>query len=300
MANWNSVGAPMKPAPFTYHRPTTVDEAVEILDAHQDAKVLAGGQSLLPLMALRLSQPDHIVDIGRLTELTTIAKRRGGLAVGSLVRHAAAEQSPLVAERAVLVHQAMPLIGHRAIRNRGTIGGSLAHADPAAELPAVVLAADAVLVARSRGGEREIAAADFFEHFLTTALAPGELLTEVRFSPPAPATHTTVVELARRHGDFALVGLASAVTMGDDDVVARAALAYFGVAPTPVRVAAAERRLVGSPLDDAAIDEATAIVRNALDPTGDNHASAQYRRHIASVLTTRALRDAAPEQRRSA
>jgi len=279
---------------FCYHRPTTVEEAVGLLGEYGgDAKVLAGGQSLVPLLALRLSHPEHLVDIGRVAGLDAVDDGPGGFTVGAGVRHAAVERSPLTGRAAPLVAAAMPHIGHRAIRNRGTVCGSLAHADPAAELPPVALALDAELLVRSRGGERTIPAADFFLGYLSSSLDETELLTAVRFPPWPPATGWSVQEVSRRHGDYALVGLAALVGVGDGGRVERAALSFFGAGSTPVRVPEAERVLLGERPDAAAFAEAADVVTKAIDPPGDNHATAAYRAHVAGVLTRRCLAEAA-------
>jgi carbon-monoxide dehydrogenase medium subunit len=281
---------------FCYHRPATVEEAVGLLDEYGgDAKVLAGGQSLVPLLALRLSHPEHLIDIGRVGGLDSmaVADGQGGFTVSAAVRHAAVERSPLADRVAPLVAAAMPHIGHRAIRNRGTVCGSLAHADPAAELPAVALATGAELVARSAGGERTIPAADFFVGYLTSALDETELLTAVRFPPWPAATGWSVQEVSRRHGDYALVGLAALVGLGDGGRVERAALSFFGAGSTPVRVAEAEKVLVGEPPEPAAFAEAAEVVARTIEPPGDNHATAAYRAHVAGVLTRRCLAEAA-------
>jgi len=279
---------------FCYHRPTTVEEAVGLLAEYGgDAKVLAGGQSLVPLLALRLSHPEHLVDIGRVAGLDAVDDGPDGFTVGAGVRHAAVEGSPLTGRAAPLVAAAMPHIGHRAIRNRGTVCGSLAHADPAAELPAVALAVDAELLVRSAEGERTIPAADFFLGYLTSALDETELLTAVRFPPWPPATGWSVQEVSRRHGDYALVGLAAVVGVGDGGRVERAALSFLGAGATPVRVPEAERVLVGEHPDAAAFAEAADVVTKAIDPPGDNHATAAYRAHVAGVLTRRCLAEAA-------
>lgn len=280
----------MKFPPFSYHRPTSVPEAVALLAEHgADAKVLAGGQSLLPVMALRLGQPDHLVDIGRIESLCHIEVTASGLRIGAGVTHAEAEDSSTVATHAPLLASALPWIGHRAIRNRGTVCGSIAHADPAAELPAVALAADATLVAVSVRGERRIPASGFFEGFLTTVLAADELLVAVEFPAMSPGTHSKVYELARRHGDYAMVGLAASLRIDGMGVVEAAALSYFAVGSTPVRVRVAEDALVGQPITAAAIASTASTVRTELDPPSDNHASANYRRHIAGVITERVL-----------
>ena len=284
----------MKMPAFCYHRPATVEEAVGLLADHgPDAKVLAGGQSLVPLLALRLSHPAHLVDIGRVAGLDTVDDGPGGFTVGAGVRHSAVEASPVAGRAAPLVAAAMPHIGHRAIRNRGTVCGSLAHADPAAELPAVALAVDAELIVRSSAGERTIPAADFFLGYLTSALDDTELLTAVRFPPWPPSTGWSVAEISRRHGDYALVGLAAVVGLGEGGRVQRAALSFLGAGATPVRVTEAERVLVGEHPDPAAFAEAADVVTKTIEPPGDNHATAAYRAHVAGVLTRRCLAEAA-------
>jgi aerobic carbon-monoxide dehydrogenase medium subunit len=278
---------------FRYHRPATVEEAVGLLaDFGSDAKVLAGGQSLVPLLALRLSHPEHLVDIGRVAGLDSIDDGPGGFTVGAGVRHADVELSPVTGRAAPLVAAAMPHIGHRAIRNRGTVCGSLAHADPAAELPAVTLAVDAELVARSSARERTIPAADFYLGYLSSALDETELLTAVRFPPWPPRTGWSVQEISRRHGDYALVGLAAVLGLGEAGRVERAALSFFGAGATPVRVPEAERVLVGERPDPAAFAEAADVVTKTIEPPGDNHATAAYRAHVAGVLTRRCLAEA--------
>ncbi|WP_419928920.1 FAD binding domain-containing protein [Candidatus Poriferisocius sp.] len=283
----------MKNPPFHYHRPNSVDEALALLAEHgDDAKVLAGGQSLLPTLALRLGPPEHLIDIGRLSELDSIlVDGAAGVVIGALVRHAVAEDSADIADHAPMVHQAMPHVGHRAIRNRGTVVGSIAHADPAAEMPAVVLATGAEMTARSSTGERSIGADEFFEGYLSTSLRSDELLTEVRFPALAPGTGGTVVEVSRRHGDYAMVGLACRVQV-DDGTFSDAALAFFGVDSTPVRVGAAEAVLIGQAPTDEAFVAAAEAVRATLSPGADIHASSNYRRHVAGVLTERALSSA--------
>ena len=280
-------------AGFRYHRPDTVEEAIGLLAEHgPGAKVLAGGQSLIPLMALRLSRPEHVIDIGRIDELHSMEGGRDGLTVGAGIRQAEVEFSTLIGPAAPLMAAAMPYIGHRAIRNRGTLCGSLAHADPAAELPAVTLAVDAELIARSTAGQRTIAAADFFLGYLTSALGEIELLTAVRLPSWPPRTGWSVQETSRRHGDFALVGLAAALGLAHDGRVERAALSFFGAGATPLRVAEAERVLVGERPEPALFAEAAAVVTKTLDPPGDNHATGPYRAHIAGVLTRRCLAEA--------
>lgn len=286
----------MKNPAFTYHRPTSLAEALDLLaEIGDDAKVLAGGQSLLPIMALRLGPPAHLIDIGRIPALDTITVAEdGSVGIGALVRHFEAEHSPDVAAHAPLVHRALPHVGHRAIRTRGTVVGSIAHADPAAEMPAVVLATGATMAASSAGGTRTIEADQFFRGYLQTALRADELLTEVRF-PAWPDTSVgTVVEVSRRHGDYALAGLVCRLDL-DGPIVTGAALAFFGVDTRPVRVDAAEERLVGREPTSSAFADAADIVSATLEPTADVHGTASYRRHLAGVLTRRALTEATAE-----
>ena len=284
----------MKMPAFRYHRPTTVEEAVGLLaDFGSDAKVLAGGQSLVPLLALRLSHPEHLVDIGRVAGLDSVEDGPAGFTIGAAVRHADVELSPVTGRANPLVAAAMPHIGHRAIRNRGTVCGSLAHADPAAELPAVALATGAELVARSSTGERAIPAAEFFLGYLTSALDETEVLTAVRFPPWPDRTGGSVQEISRRHGDYALVGLAALLGLRDDGRVERAALSFFGAGATPVRVPEAEAVLIGERPEPSAFAEAADVVAKTIEPPGDNHATAAYRAHVAGVLTRRCLAEAA-------
>ncbi len=282
----------MKIPRFTYHRPESVDEVLALLAEHEGAKVLAGGQSLLPLMALRLSEPEHLVDIGRVAGLDGIADDDGGVQIGALVRHAQAEDSSHVRRSAPLLAQALPHVGHRAIRNRGTVCGSLAHADPAAELPSVAVAAGAALVVRSVRGERVVDAPSFFEGYLTSSMEPDELLVAVRFPAWSTTAGAAVVELSRRHGDYALVGLAARVDLAGDGTVGACALAYFGVSSVPERVDEAEAALVGRTPSPGVLAEVAAIVADRLRPPDDNHASAAYRKHVAGVLTRRGLAQA--------
>ena len=284
----------VKSPPFQYHRPDTLAEALALLAEHgDDAKVLAGGQSLVPLMAMRMGRPAVVIDIGRVPGLGGIeigADR--SCTIGALVRHAAAERSAEVASHAPLVHRAMPLIAHRAIRTRGTVVGSIAHADPAAEMPAVALAVGATMTAESVSGERSIAASDFFEGYLQTALRADEILTSVTFPAWPAAAVGSVVEVARRHGDYALVGLVTRIEL-DGDTIVDAALAFFGAASTPVRVAEAERVLVGTSAPPDIVGRAAALVAEVLDPPADIHGTTPYRKHLAGVLTRRGLAEAA-------
>jgi carbon-monoxide dehydrogenase medium subunit len=284
----------MKMSPFDYHRPDTVDEAVALLAAHGgDAKVLAGGQSLLPILALRLTRLGHLIDIGRVQGLQSIeVDDDGSVSVGAAVTHARVERSDVMTAAAPAVVGAMPYVGHRAIRSRGTVCGSLAHADPAAELPAVALAVGAELIVRGPAGRRTVAAGDFFEGYLSSALAEDELLVGARFPAWPPRAGWSVLEISRRHGDFALAGLVTTLEIDGAGLLRRPALSFFGVASTPVRVAEAEQLLEGNAPDPARFAEAAKVVSGAVAPPGDDHASSEYRAHIAGVLTRRGLTEA--------
>jgi carbon-monoxide dehydrogenase medium subunit len=292
----SQAAAALKLPRFQYRSPVSIDEALSLLAEHgEDAKVLAGGQSLMPLMALRLARPEVVVDVGRVGGLAEVAEHDGQLRIGSLVRERAAERSERVRRRAPLLADALPLIGHVAIRNRGTIGGSVAHSDPAAEIPAVVLATDAELVSRSNSrGERIINAADFFLGHFTNALEADELLTEVRIPAAKGVTGTSFLEAVRRHGDFAVVGAAVVVQMqeGNPHEIAAARIALIGVASTPIRRPDAERLLSGVAPTGDTINAAAAEAARDLDPPSDLHGSASYRKRVAEVLVRRALEQA--------
>jgi carbon-monoxide dehydrogenase medium subunit len=285
----------VKPPLFQYFAPSSLEEALALRAEHaEDCAVLAGGQSLMPLLNLRMAFPGAVIDLGGVSELAGIREFNGGVAIGAMTRQRATERSALVGERLPLAVKALANVGHPAIRNRGTVGGSVAHADPAAELPAVALALDAQLVARSSRGERTIAAGEFFLGFLTTALAPDELLVEVRLPGLPPGHGAAFVELARRHGDFAVVGVAAAVALDGDGSIADARLAFIGVGGTPVRAREAEALLRGARPDGAVFAEAAERAKDELDPGSDAHASAAYRRRVAGVLAQRALQEATP------
>ena len=279
----------MKPPAFEYVAVASTDEAVAELARHGDAaKLLAGGQSLMPLLNLRLAAPGRLVDLNRVTALSYVEERAGGVAIGAMTRQRTVERSALVAARVPLLTDALPWVGHTAIRTRGTIGGSLAHADPAAELPAVAVCLDARFTVRAAAKARTIAAGDFFTGYLTTALAPTEMLTEVWFPSLPAASGSAWIELARRHGDYALAGVAALVTL-EGGRVREARVALTGVDGRPVRARAAEMLLAGAPLSEASMAAAAESVRQSIEPHGDIHATAAYRRHLAGVLTIRAL-----------
>jgi carbon-monoxide dehydrogenase medium subunit len=286
----------VKPSRFHYHAPATVADAVGLLAEHGDeAKVLSGGQSLVPMMSLRLATFGHVVDLNRVAGLDTVERSNGDVRVGAIVRQAQAEHDATVAADAPLLAKALPHIGHFQIRNRGTIGGSLAHSDPASELPAVALALDATLRATGPSGERSIRAADFFEGPFQTALADDEVLTAADFPTWDGASGFAVEEVARRHGDFALCGAVCGVTL-DGDTVTRAAIALFGVGPTAVRATAAEQAMMaagaGADLTSVGAEAAAGV-----DPSDDIHATGAYRKQVAAVVVRRALRAAIEEAR---
>ncbi len=285
----------MKPAPFEYHAPDTVSDVVALLAEHGDEiKPLAGGQSLVPMLALRLTRFEHLVDLNRVDELGGIRRDNGTLTVGATTRQATIERSEL-AQAVPLLARAAPLIGHFQIRNRGTVGGSLAHADPAAELPAVALALDAQMEIATGAGRHTVPAADFFVGTWTTSLEPNELLTAVQFPVWDGRCGFVVDEVARRAGDFALAGVTTALQLDPGGTVQRAAIALFGMASTPVRAPAAETALIGSQPDPAALREAAQLAVRDLDPPEDVHASSTYRRSVGAHLVERSLTRALDE-----
>jgi aerobic carbon-monoxide dehydrogenase medium subunit len=287
----------MKLPPVDYELPKTVSEAVELLAEHLDeASVLAGGQSLIPLLALRLARPAVLIDINGIDQLSGVSAIDGWVAIGAMTREYVAEESEAVADTVPLLAAALPLIGHEAIRSRGTIGGSLAHADPAAELPAVARALDAEFVVCGQSGERVIPAAEWFEGFLTTSRRPDELLVEVRFPTAGRGTGISFQEVARRHGDFAIVGLAASLTLSDG-AISDARLAFAGISDVPVRAAAAEDLLVGERPSTELFDEAARRATDNVDPPADLHGSSEYRKTVAAALARRGLRAAAGNAR---
>ena len=283
----------MKLPQVDYEAPQTVSEAVGLLAEHQDeASVLAGGQSLIPLLALRLARPAVLIDINGIDELSGVSAADGWMAIGAMTREYVAEESETIAGAVPLLAAALPLIGHEAIRSRGTIGGSLAHADPAAELPAVACALDAEFVVCGPSGERVIPAADWFEGYLTTSRRPDELLVEVRFPAAGPGTGISFQEVARRHGDFAVVGLAASLTLSDG-AISDARLAFSGLSDVPVRAGEAEVLLVGERPSAELFDEAARRATEDIDPPADLHGSSDYRKKVAAALVRRGLRAAA-------
>jgi CO/xanthine dehydrogenase FAD-binding subunit len=284
----------MKPAPFSYVAPDTVEEVLAVLEEHGDeAKVIAGGQSLMPLLAMRLARPAHLVDLNGIASLDGIEDRGAVVAVGATTRERAAERSKLVAAQIPVLAEALPFIGHVSIRNRGTVGGSLAHADASAELPAVAVLTEAEMVVRSSRAERVVPADDFFISHFTTSLADDECLIEVRVPATAPATGWSFQEVARRHGDFALVAAAAMVTLDASRAIAAARICMIGVADRPVRPRDVEAALAGSPVAPDTFAAAATDAARDLEPASDIHGSGAYRRHLAGVTVRRALTAAA-------
>ena len=280
----------MKPAPFEYVAPESLEEATSLLGEHGEVgKILAGGQSLGPLLNMRLASPEVLIDINRLNELSYIRQRDGYLEIGALARQRTVERSPAIPRRWPLISDAMPYVGHMTLRNRGTVCGSIAHADPAAELPAVATALDAELRVLGPEGERTLPATDFFLSYMTTNLEPEELLAEVRFPPPQPRTGHAWFEIARRHGDYALVGVAAVLTLRDDGACDAARLVYTGVAPVPFDAREAADLLVGEQPSEDSFAEVAEHAAKTSEPGTDVHASAGYRRHLLGLLTRRAL-----------
>jgi CO/xanthine dehydrogenase FAD-binding subunit len=286
----------MKPPSFLYACPRSLDEAFVLLAEHgDDAKILAGGQSLVPMLNLRLAGPKVLIDVNRIPDLSYVRRDRGTLRIGAMTRHRDLEMSAEARLAEPLIARVAPEIGHLAIRNRGTIGGSLAHADPAAEWPLVAVALDAHLTIRSSRGSRTLGAREFFTGPLTTVMGPTEMLTEVAFADAARESRFGFRELSRRPGDFAIVAVACRVVRAGSGVCTGATLAVGGAHGRPIHVAEVEGLLRGSRGDDAALRAAADAVARAVDPGSDVHGSAGYRRRMAGVLARRALGDAFAE-----
>ncbi|MCM8750127.1 xanthine dehydrogenase family protein subunit M [Thermomicrobiaceae bacterium CFH 74404] len=283
----------MKPPRFQYHVPESLDEALGLLaELGADAKPLAGGQSLVPLLNMRLARPGHLLDLNRVAELDYLTERDGGLALGAMTRQRAVERSALIRDRCPLLAQAIRYVGHLPIRTRGTIGGSVAHADPAAELPGVLAALDGRITLQSRSSTRVLDPADFFLGVLASAATPEELVTEIWLPAVPERTGQVWLEVARRHGDYALVGLGASVTLDGDGTISEARLALIGVGPVPVRARRAEERLRGEWPATSLFREAGRLVSAEIQPETDVHATSEYRRRVAAVLTERALAEA--------
>ena len=283
----------MKLPPVDYEAPAAVSEALELLAEHLDeASVLAGGQSLIPLLAMRLARPAVLIDINGIAELSGVSRTDGWVTIGAMTREYVAEESEVVRSTVPLLADALPLIGHEAIRSRGTVGGSLAHADPAGELSAVARALDAEFVLRGQSGERVVPASEWFEGYLMTSRRPDEMLVEVRFPAAEPGTGTSFQEVTRRHGDFAVVGVATSLTLSDG-AIRDARLGMAGVSDVPVRAPEAEVFLVGERPSAELFAEAARRATAGIDPPSDLHGSSDYRKKVAAALVRRGLAEAA-------
>ena len=284
----------MKPAPFEYHVPDSLEAALELMHEHaDDAKILAGGQSLVPAMNFRVVQPARLIDLNRASELDYIRENNGGLQIGAMVRERQLEFDPLVPKRAPLLAEAIRYVAHPQIRNRGTLGGSLANADPAAELPVVMVALGARLRVRSSSAERWIGASDFFQGLFTTDLQPDEILVEIELPASLPRTGWAFLEVAPRPGDYALMGVAALLTLDADGNCSLARLVYLNAGDGPVEAPQAAALLTGRKPAEGLFKEAAALAsEKEMNPFGNIHASPAYQRHLADVLTQRALKKA--------
>jgi carbon-monoxide dehydrogenase medium subunit len=290
----------MKPAPFRYVAARSLEQALHLKAEHGDeARFLAGGQSLVPTMNFRLTQPAVLIDINPIAALAGVKNgAEGRLRIGALTRYRTLEREPAIALHVPLIDEALPHIAHPQIRNRGTIGGNLAHADPASEMPAIVLALAGRLRAQSAHGERWIDAADFFVGALTTALAPDEMLTEVELPTAAPRSGACFMEVSRRRGDFAIIGVACTVQFGDDGRCSAARIALCNAGDGPIFAAQASASLIGTTIEAADVGTAAELVQRDIDPGGSIHASKDFQRHIAGVLIARTLAAAKERARR--
>lgn len=283
----------MKPVDFTLERPADLDAALSaVAEYGDDGKILAGGQSLIPLLNYRLSRPDYLIDLSRVSSLKRITCEPDSLVIGSMVTYAELMHSAVVAEAAPLLPLVLPSIANKAVRNRGTIGGSAAHADPAGEMPAVLSALDAEIMVRSAAGSKVVGARNFFRGTFETALRTDEIITQIRIPSNAKGFGFATNEVSRRHGDFALVGAFSKVRIAADGSIAEVAVAMSGVASTPLRLLEVEESLVGTGDEESARLRARELARAALDPTDDLHATAEYRREVGSYLAVRTVFEA--------
>jgi carbon-monoxide dehydrogenase medium subunit len=281
----------MKPPPFSYHDPATVNEAVGLLARLENAKLLAGGQSLMPMLNMRYVLPDHVIDLNKVQGLSYIREDGGNLVIGAMTRQRDVEFSDIVAKRCPLLREAILQVGHRQTRNRGTVGGSLSHLDPSAEIPAVCAAMDATITVQGPAGERQIAFADYPAGYMAPSIEMNELVTSVRL-PVWPAGHGyAFIEFARRHGDFAIVSAAALLEAGSDGKIRRASVTVSGVGPSPVRLTAAEKALVGQ-APNADLFRSVAEEGRKIEALSDIHAPSEYRQHLAAVLSRRALEKA--------
>jgi aerobic carbon-monoxide dehydrogenase medium subunit len=283
----------MIPAPFEYSAPKTLEEALRLIERHGDeAKILAGGHSLLPLIKLRLAQPRYVVDIGGLRGMSYIREENGQIAIGALTTHADVESSSLLRTKCPLLAETALTIGDVQVRNRGTIGGSLAHADPAADYPAAILALDAEIIAATTAGTRSIPATEFFVDMLTTALRSGEILSQIRIAPREPGTGTAYEKMHQPASGFAIVGVAARVKAAKDGKIEKVSVGVTGLGPKAYRASEVEKALVGKKGSEKAFAEASRQVTQGIEPLSDLHASAEYRREMAAVYARRALEKA--------
>jgi carbon-monoxide dehydrogenase medium subunit len=291
----------MKPAAFAYHRPDSLQAALDLLQQHGDeAKLLAGGQSLIPAMNFRLVQPAALIDLNRLTELDYVRETpEGGLRIGAMTRQRSLERDPLVRQRAPLIHEMMPYVAHPQIRNRGTLGGSLAHADPAAELPVAMVALGARFRARGPAGERWVPAEEFFRGMFFTALETGEILLEVELPPRPQRTGWAFLEVSRRRGDYAMAGVAVELRLAPDARCETVRLVFLNAGEQPLVASQAAASLQGRAVEPGAIEAAGRIAAAEVQPVGNIHASPEYQRHLVRVLTVRSLAKALERARNS-
>ena len=282
----------MKPAPFDYYDPDSVEEVLDLLQQYgDDAKILAGGQSLGPLLNMRLSTPQIIVDLNRVADLEYYKSDDTGLKVGAMTRQSTLEDDTNLRTTQPILAASIPYIGHRSIRNRGTVGGSVAHADPAAEWPAIMLALDGTILIRNTTGTRTIDASDFYISALTTDLKPDEILVEIQLPNWVKTSGWSFIEFSRRHGDFAILGVATYLTI-ENRRCTKSRIAIIGGGPIPIRTSKAESMLIGETISDELLKDVAEQASKELDPDSDMHASADYRRHLASVLVSSALQKA--------
>lgn len=284
----------MKPAPFEYIRPRTISEALNFLQEYGDeAKIISGGQSLMPLLNMRLSTPNYLIDISRIEELRYLKEEEGKIVIGANVKQAAVERSGLVSEKCGLLHEAIKHVGHKQIRNRGTVVGSVAHGDPSAEIPCVLTALRGEIVIANADEERVVEPREFFITHLLTALEPHELVKEVRFPCLSPTSGYAFCELARRKGDFALVAVAAVLDLDDEGKISKAMVAVGGASPVPTVLEEVEEHLLGQAPSEQLFQTVAKGVAEFIEPESDVHGSAEYRRQLAVVLTKRALIEAA-------
>lgn len=284
----------MKPAPFEYHVPDSLEQALALMRDHADAaKILAGGQSLVPAMNFRVAQPKVLIDLNRISELSYIREDEGVIRIGSMTRERNLEFDPAIAKGIPLLHEAVPFIAHPQIRNRGTIGGSLVNADPAAELPVLITALNARLKAKSVSGERWINVQDFFLGMFTTALEPDEILVEIELPFMSAHTGWSFMEVAPRAGDYAMMGVAALITLDENGKCTQAKLVYLNAGESPVEAKVAEELLGGESINDGLIESVAALAsKKEINPFGNIHASVEFQRHLAKVLTKKVLRQA--------